>query len=334
MVDASILIVNFNAGPHLARCIGALRQQDCTNFEVRLLDNGSSDESWALAQQAAAGDPRFMFEAAGANLGFAAGNNRLAAKARTPWLAFLNPDAIAAPDWLSLALEATRRHPDVALFGSRQLDAADPTMLDGAGDRYLFNGVAWRGGHGWPASTPLAEGEVFAVCAAAALCRRDAFEMVGGFDESFFCYIEDVDLCFRLRLMGERCLQLQTAVVHHVGSASSGGGGSDFARYHGIRNLTWCFIKNMPWPLFWPVLPLHVGFLILLWLLRLRRGGSQAIGWALRDAWRGKAAAWASRQHIQAGRRASTWAIARALTWNPREFLSRAPANRLAGRQD
>lgn len=329
MVDASILIVNYNAGGHLARCINALRHQDFPHFEVLLLDNGSNDDSWALAQQAAAGDARFHFEAAGANLGFAVGNNRLAAKARARWLAFLNPDTIAEPGWLGALLDATQRYPDVALFGSLQLDADNPTMLDGAGDRYFFNGLAWRGGYGWPASTRLAEGEVFAVCAAAALCRRDAFEMVGGFDESFFCYVEDVDLCFRLRLMGERCVQLLTAVVQHVGSASSGGEGSDFARYHGNRNLIWCFIKNMPWPLFWPILPLHVGFLVLLWLRLARLGKGETMGRALRDAWRGIGAAWASRRRIQASRRASTWAIARMLTWKPSELLSRAPANRL-----
>ncbi len=330
MVAASILIVNFNAGGHLARCIDALRRQDSSNFEVLLLDNCSSDESWLLAQQAAAGDPRFSFEAASANLGFAAGNNRLAAQARAPWLAFLNPDAIPAVDWLSKLLDATQRYPGVALFGSHQLDAKDLTVLDGGGDRYHCLGLSWRGGFGWPASTKLVEGEVFAACAAAAFCRRDAFEQVGGFDESFFCYVEDVDLGFRLRLMGERCVQLPAAVVQHVGSASSGGQGSDFARYHGTRNLIWCFIKNMPWPLFWPLLPLHVGLLVLFWLrLRLRLGKGETMGRALRDAWRGWPQAWASRRRIQAQRRASTWAIARAITWNPRELLTRAPANRL-----
>ncbi len=329
MVAASILIVNFNAGRHLARCIEALRRQDSSNFEVLLLDNASNDDSWALAQQAAAGDPRFHFEAAGANLGFAAGNNRLAAKARAPWLAFLNPDAIPEPGWLAALFDAVQRHPKVALFGSLQLDATNPGILDGAGDRYFFNGQAWRGGFGWPASTRLAEGEVFTACAAAALCRRDVFEAAGGFDESFFCYVEDVDLGFRLRLLGETCIQIPAAVVHHVGSASSGGQGSDFARYHGTRNLIWCFIKNMPPPLFWPLFPLHIGWLVLLLLRLLRLGKGGTMGRALRDAWRGLPRVWESRRRIQAQRRASSWAIARALTWNPREFVTRAPANRL-----
>ncbi|MEL3892193.1 glycosyltransferase family 2 protein [Ferrovibrio sp. MS7] len=329
MVAASILIVNFNAGRHLARCIEALRRQDSSNFEVLLLDNASNDDSWALAQQAASGDPRFHFEEAGVNLGFAAGNNRLAAKARAPWLAFLNPDAIAAPDWLGKLLDAVVRHPGVALFGSQQLDDGDPAILDGAGDRYLCLGLPWRGGHGWPASLKMAEGEVFTACAAASLCRRDAFEAAGGFDESFFCYVEDVDLGFRLRLQGETCIQVPAAVVRHVGSISSGGAGSAFARYHGTRNLIWCFVKNMPWPIFWPLMPLHLIVLLLLWLRALSRGMGGTVARGIGDGLAGLGRVWLARRKIQARRRASLWAIARALTWDLREYLTRAPANRL-----
>jgi N-acetylglucosaminyl-diphospho-decaprenol L-rhamnosyltransferase len=329
MVAASILIVNFNAGRHLARCIEALRRQDSSNFEVLLLDNASNDDSWALARQAASGDPRFHFEEAGVNLGFAAGNNRLAAKARAPWLAFLNPDAIAAPDWLGKLLDAVVRHPGVALFGSQQLDDGDPAILDGAGDRYLCLGLPWRGGHGWPASLKMAEGEVFTACAAASLCRRDAFEAAGGFDESFFCYVEDVDLGFRLRLQGETCIQVPAAVVRHVGSISSGGAGSAFARYHGTRNLIWCFVKNMPWPIFWPLLPLHLIVLLLLWLRALSRGMGGTVARGIGDGLAGLGRVWLARRTIQARRRASLWAIARALTWDLREYLTRAPANRL-----
>lgn len=329
MVAASILIVNFNAGGNLARCIEALRRQDSSNFEVLLLDNASNDDSWARAQQAAAGDPRFHFEEAGANLGFAAGNNRLAARARAPWLAFLNPDAIAAPDWLGKLLDAVVRHPGVALFGSQQLDDNDPAILDGAGDRYLCLGLPWRGGHGWPTSTRMAEGEAFTACAAASLCRRDAFEAAGGFDESFFCYIEDVDLGFRLRLQGETCIQVPAAVVRHVGSISSGGAGSAFARYYGTRNLIWCFVKNMPWPLFWPMLPLHLIMLLLLWLRALPRGMGGTVARGIGDGLAGLGRVWLARSTTQTQRRASTWAIARALTWDIREILARAPANRL-----
>ncbi|MFN3398776.1 MAG: glycosyltransferase family 2 protein [Ferrovibrio sp.] len=95
------------------------------------------------------------------------------------------------------------------------------------------------------------EGEAFGPCAAAALFRADAFRAAGGFDESLFCYMEDVDLAFRLRFAGERAMQIPAARVRHVGGGSVGG--SEFAVYHGARNSVWCFVKNIPAALLWPL---------------------------------------------------------------------------------
>ena len=113
----------------------------------------------------------------------------------------------------------------------------------------------WRTGHGClEADAFVTSREVFSPCAAAALYRADQLRQIGGFDERYFCYSEDVDLGFRLRLMGARCLYVADARVHHVGSASTGVG-SDFSVYYGHRNLVWTFFKNMP------------GILLLLYLL-------------------------------------------------------------------
>ncbi|MBM3573789.1 MAG: glycosyltransferase family 2 protein, partial [Alphaproteobacteria bacterium] len=251
----SVLVVNFNAGAYLTRCLRALAAQSFQNFEIILIDNGSTDGS---LDQAVAAVPelaaRLVVERAGANLGFAAANNRAAGRARAPWLATLNPDAFARPNWLAEMLAAVQRHPDFAMFGSTQLMADCPDIIDGAGDAYHALGIAWRGGFEHPASSLSEEGEVFGPCAAAALYRRDAFVAAGGFDERFYCYHEDVDLAFRLRLTGQRCVQVAAAVVEHVGSGITGRT-SDFSVYHGTRNRIWTFVKNMPAALFWPILP-------------------------------------------------------------------------------
>jgi GT2 family glycosyltransferase len=161
-------------------------------------------------------------------------------------LALLNPDAFPEPGWLEALVQAAEREPTVAAFASRLVLASSPEYLDGAGDSYHASGRAWRNGHrrplaGWPAS----DVEVFAPCAAAALYRRAAFDEVGGFDEQYFCYFADVDLGFRLRLRGHRCLYVHGAVVRHIGSALSGYK-SEFAVYHGERNAVWTFFKDMP----------------------------------------------------------------------------------------
>lgn len=321
----SVLIVNYQAGPHLAATLTGLAAQTMAEFEAIVLDNGSMDGSFERAGRAVAGDTRFHFTAAAANLGFATGNNRAAAAARAPWLALLNPDAFPAPDWLEQLLAATERHADAAMFGSLQLDAGDPSRLDGAGDRYFCAGVPWRGGYGWPAATVLAETEVFAPCAAAALYRADAFRAAGGFDERFFCYVEDVDLAFRLRLAGHRCVQVPAATVRHVGGASSGGGTSDFARYHGMRNMVWCFVKDMPGPLLLVLAPLHAAVLLLLLAKAARRGQAATVARAFAAAIGGLPSVWADRRRVQQARVAGWRQIARALSWSPRAYARRAP---------
>src|SRR5205085_72619 len=87
--------------------------------------------------------------------------------------------------------------------------------------------------------------EIFSPCAAAAMYRREVFRAAGGFDEDFFCYAEDVDLGFRLRLAGYKALYVPDAVAYHVGSATTGRR-SDFSVYYGQRNLVWTYAKNMP----------------------------------------------------------------------------------------
>lgn len=318
MPQISVVIVSYNSAAHLARCLDALAVQDYTDFETIVLDNGSTDGSAAIAAERASGRLRAI--ALGRNLGFAAANNEGAALARGSWLATLNPDAFPRADWLSALVAATERHPDAAMFGSTQIDAADPARLDGAGDCYHAIGVMWRGGHGWDVETLPGEGEVFAPCAAAALWRRDVFLAAGGFDARFFCYCEDVDLAFRLRAGGHRCVQVPSAVVEHVGGGSSAGA-QDFMLYQGTRNRIWVYAKNMPWPLLLATAPAHLVAEAVLFGAAASRGRARA-------AWRGLCDGVAGLPLMIASRTVSTRrmaALARAMTWRLGPLLRRGP---------
>ncbi len=255
MAEVSVIIVNYNAGKYLPRCLEALLKQDYTDFEVIIVDNASTDGSL----EAIPSDPRISVFPLDQNWGFAKGNNRGSYQAKGKWLALLNPDAFPEPNWLSSLMKATRDYPEFGMFGSTQISADNPSVLDGTGDIYHIAGIPQRGNYGHPVSDLPETGEVFGPCAAAALYRKDVFDAVGGFDEAFFCYCEDVDLAFRLRLRGVRCLQVKEAVVYHVGSATTNAT-SDFVLFHGIRNAFWVFIKNMPMAFLIPLLPLQLAF--------------------------------------------------------------------------
>jgi GT2 family glycosyltransferase len=155
------------------------------------------------------------------------------------------------------------------------------------------------------------------------LIDRELFLDLGGFDERLFCYCEDVDLGYRLRLAGERTLVIPDAVVEHEGSASTGGPRSDFAVFHGTRNRFWVFVKNTPPVLFWLTLPMHLSATTMLFARHASRG-------EFRTPWRGLMAgiggvsvALAARRETQAQRKVGSLAIARAMTWNPLDLLYR-----------
>jgi GT2 family glycosyltransferase len=290
-----VVVVNWNGGALLSRCLEAVGAQSLPPSQVVVVDNGSADGS----AETAARHPGATVLRLGANRGFAAAANAgVRAAEGAEWVALLNPDAFPEPDWLQRLAEAARGAPARTFFASRLLLAESEGRLDGTGDMYHASGLAWRRDHGRPAKRPRAAGEVFAACAAAALYPRAAFLDVGGFDESYFCYFEDVDLAFRLRLRGFRCWYVPDAVVRHVGGASAGRR-SDFAVYHGHRNLVWTFVKDMPGPLLAAYLPLHVAVnaASLAWFGL--RGQGRAIARAKWDALRGVPRAWRARREVQ-----------------------------------
>ncbi len=270
----TVIIVNWNGERFLDRCLSALQAQTVAPHEIILVDNASSDASLDIVRRF----PSVRLLAQNENLGFARGNNLAieAAAAESEWIALLNPDAFVEPHWLEALLSATHDYSDFDVFGSKLVNAADPAVLDGAGDAYHISGLVWRMGHGAAVSSFSEQvREVFSPCAAAALYRRSALLEVGGFDEVFFCYVEDVDLGFRLRLAGYRCLYVPSSVAHHVGSGTTGGQHSDFAVYHGHRNLVWTYVKDMPGVLFWVFLPLHLAMnLVVLVVFTLRGQGA------------------------------------------------------------
>ena len=253
----SIIIVAWNSAESLPRCLDCLSLQTFQDFEVILIDNGSHDDGTNELEKKYPGLDLHI-ERLTKNLGFASANNRGARHARGTWLALLNADAFPEPDWLEKILQAAKQYPEFSFFTSRQIQFHQPDLLDGSGDDYHISGLAWRRFYNYQARNyGFEEEEVFSACGAAAIYPRDDFLKVGGFDEHYFSYFEDVDLSFRLRLAGRRCLYVPQAVVYHIGSASSGKV-SDFVIYHGHRNLVWTYFKNMPGILFWRYLPLHM----------------------------------------------------------------------------
>jgi len=318
----AVIIVAFNSGEHLQRALDGLAAQTYRDFEITLWDNASVD---GAAERAVLPD-NARYVRSEENFGFAGGNNRAVALTSGELIVLLNPDAIPEPEWLERLVGAIDVRADAVMAASLQLCADDSARLDGVGDVYHISGIPYRGGFGAPRPPELATGEVFGPCGAAALYRRAAFDEVGGFDERFFCYVEDVDLAFRLRRSGGRCVFVADAVVRHVGSATLGRR-ADFTVYHGTRNRLWTFVKNMPLALLPLAVPLHVGAvgLLLIFGVARRSGVLRASLRGLRDGVAGAGPFLAERRAQSASARASTRELARAMTWSPFKLLMRSP---------
>ena len=219
----SILVLSFNGRQHLDSCLSAVRAQrdpGCA-WELLLLDNGSSDGTAGWVREH---HPWVRLVESATNLGFAAGNNLLAAQAEGEALILLNDDTRPEPDWLAaLADAAAAAAPDVAAISGR--------LIDWPGERLDFGyGVRTFDGHAFQldfrrrletARMPASGEELPFACGANMMVRRRSFLAAGGFDPSYFAYLEDVDLGWRLWAGGERIVACREAVVRHLSAATS-----------------------------------------------------------------------------------------------------------------
>ena len=248
----SVVVVAHNSGALLVDCVArALASNDCG--ELVVLDNASTDGS--IAPLAAITDPRLRVVTMPGNAGFAVACNRGTALTTHPWLLFLNPDALVAPETLGALLQVMQNNADIGLLGADvrnvagQHEAAarrrDPTIL-----RMLATQCArWPGLSRWaahgleiaPSDTALSD--VDAVSGALMLLPRTAFAQIGGFDEGFFLHAEDLDLCRRVRTSGNRVVVANRVPVNHVQGTSSGTR-PYFVIWHKHRSLWRYFAKH------------------------------------------------------------------------------------------
>lgn len=324
MASIAVIIVAWNSSGLIDGVLDSLKHQTLKPDRVLVIDNGSDDAM--VTATAVANHAGVEWLPLPDNRGFAAANNiGIERCADAELIALLNPDAFPQPNWLEELVSASHASPESGGLASRLLSHSNPNLLDGAGDCLSIFGRPWRRGHGLSAGGVFLNREqVFCPSAAAALYRRKAIIEAGGFDEDFFCYVEDVDLGFRLLLVGYKTTYVPEAVVHHIGSATTGGQHSDFSVYHGHRNLVWTFVKDMPGGLFWLLLPLHLLLNMIAVLYFASRGQGQVILRSKIDAIKGLSRMWRKRCDIQSRRIASVKDIWQAL--DKRVFFLRGGA--------
>lgn len=252
-VRATVIIPNWNGRWLLSRSLPALVSQSYREFEILVVDNGSTDDSvpWIKGRF-----PSVQVIAQDHNTGFAAACNRGIQASTAELVVTLNNDTAPDVNWLARLIEAADQHPDVGMFASTLFLDRTPQAIDAAGVRVNRLGVASNIGHGLPVTAvPSSAPHLFGPCAGAGLYRRQLFDDVGPFDEGYFAYLEDVELAWRARWAGWNCMSVPGSTVLHAHSAT---GGQNLAQKYWLlgRNRIWTTLRHYPRPQLWYYLPL------------------------------------------------------------------------------
>ncbi len=271
---ASIIIPNYNGSRFMPTCLDALRTQThpAERTEIIMVDDASTDTSVAFVAEHY---PEVKIVRLEHNGGLAIGCNAGARAAGGDLLVMLNNDTEVEPGWLTALVGAAEAHPAAAAIASKMLLFDRRDTLHNAGDVMGADGIPRNRGV-WQVDRGQFDRDltVFGGCGGGVAYRRAAWEQAGGFDERLFMYLEDVDLAWRLRLLGWEAVYAPEARLYHQLSATGGG---VLASYYVGRNTIWVIAKDMPGPL----IRRHFG--------RIVRAQARVTWDALR-AWRGKSA--------------------------------------------
>lgn len=318
----AVVVLNWNGLAHTRACLASLARQAWQHVEVHVVDNASANgEADALAAEFGG---RVRLHRAERNLGFTGGCNLalrvVLAEGRCRYVALLNNDAEAEPEWVAALVASAEADPRIGLVASRMVFHADPTRIENAGVHVLSNGDnAPRGRHA-PAERFAAPAELVAACGGALLARVATLQEVGLLREDFFANFEDVDLSLRTAVAGWRIVYAPAAIVRHHLNASIVKVRDLGFDVRSVRNATWAFFVNAPAP----VIALNLPWFVLCNLAILAVMPLLGRTDVARAFWRGRLQAWRERDAIRAERarlrplRRASWL---GLWWRERSYL-------------
>ena len=252
----SLIIVNYNGINYLKNCFDSIKKSKYPfeKIETIMVDNASTDRS---ADYARTGYPWVRVLTLDRNYGFARANNIGAEAARGEYLVFLNNDTVVTPGWLKSLVDIMVKDKNIGVAGSKILFLDEPKKINSAGGNITFYGGGYDIGFLDDDSEKYnIAGTKGCVCAAAMIVRREEFLSFGGFDEDYFMYLEDSDLCWRYWLYGKRVEYIPGSVVYHKYGGTSGMNRHTPLRvFYGTRNSLFNMLKNyeahnMLFPLF------------------------------------------------------------------------------------
>jgi GT2 family glycosyltransferase len=237
--SAAILVLNYNGRHHLEHCLPSLSQLTYPRQSVTVVDNGSTDDSLTFVKRR---HPDVTTLALGANRGFAPAYNVAVRESEADIVVLLNNDTRVEPAWLDQLVDVLDRH-QAAAAASCMLDW-DGCHIDFAGVLPTFIGHGWQVDHGRPVGRVYTEHPLLFGCGGSLAIRRSSFLEVGGFDDDFFVYFEDLDLGWRMSLAGHDTILAPRAITYHRLHGTAKGWGHTLRLRLYERNALYAVFKN------------------------------------------------------------------------------------------
>jgi GT2 family glycosyltransferase len=210
--SASVIITAYNAAGDLPVCLDNLIRQEYPNFEIIVVDNASKDDTPQIIERYRDFVHNLRLEE---NRAVAGGYNAGAEVAKGEYLVFINADTIPQPGWLAALVEPLKKDKTIGMTTSRILLEKTPHLINTCGNDVTWTGLTVCRGMGEPAERWQTPGEVSAVSGAACAIRREVFDIVGGFDDTFEFYLDDTDLSLRAQLAGYRIWYAPASRIYH-----------------------------------------------------------------------------------------------------------------------
>ena len=276
MIKATIIIPNINGKGWLKDSIESIYAQTEQDFDLIVVDNGSTDESLEQARSYCT-RPNFTLIENGRNTGFSYAVNQGIARAQSKYVVLFNNDAFAEPQWLAELLRTADADPKIFAVQSLMIRHFERELADDAGDYVTWMGFACKTGDGRRASRYTKQKRIFSACGGAALYRKSILDEIGVFDELFFAYYEDVDLSWRANNFGYRNVYCPTARCRHICGATTGAVRyNPFKSIQSGRNSILLPYKNQPiLMLALNFIPMLLGYLLKVLMFRLRGFGAE-----------------------------------------------------------
>lgn len=277
----SIIIVNTNELHHLRECLPSLFEQTYPNFNVYIVDNCSSDGSHLFVQQQF---PNINWVQNAKNLGYAGGNNLGMQIADGDYYAILNPDTRVQNDWLWHLVNALENDTEAGFATPKILLWDDNDKINTCGNDVTFTGITFCRGLDKPKDDITERLYVSAVSGAAFLVRRSLIEEIGGFDDDYFLYFEDTDLCLRAALAGYKAIFVPDSIIYHKYQFKF----HPNKAFYQERNRHYTLLKIFHWPTYFVLAPSLLFGELLAWGFALLRGREhvrsliQALYWLIK----------------------------------------------------